>query len=55
MNYILFNPLSGHGKSAECAAKISADCKDASILVDMTSVDYSELFSNEVSRAIVNP
>ncbi len=45
MNYILFNPASGHGRSAECAAKIGGECKDNSSLIDMTSVNYSELFS----------
>lgn len=44
MNYILYNPHSGHGKSYECADKIFAQCKEKARIIDMTAVNYSELF-----------
>ena len=45
MNYILYNPLSGHGKSAESAKKLNSECPDESIAIDMTEISYSDLFS----------
>ena len=45
MNYILFNPHSGHGKSVECAEKINAEYKDGSKTVDITKVCYAELLN----------
>ena len=49
MNYILFNPNSGHGKSEECAVKINAESKDESKVIDITEVNYRDLISELTS------
>ena len=46
MNYILYNPISGHGKCKEYAEKIKASLAAEAELLDMTALSsYSELFS----------
>ncbi len=43
MNYILYNPISGHGNCKEVAEKLSERIQDSS-LVDMTAVDSLAAF-----------
>ena len=46
MNYILYNPISGHGGSLECAEKIKAADDSQAKLVDITEINsYSEFIS----------
>ena len=44
MNYILYNPISGHGNCKVLAEKL-ADTKEACQLLDMTALSYSEFLS----------
>jgi len=53
MNYILFNPHSGLGKSKECATNINRECEGDSTVVDMTEVNYRELFEKVNERDTV--
>ena len=47
MNYILYNPISGHGGCLECAEKIKAGSDGEAKLLDMTKIDsYAELISS---------
>ncbi len=43
MNYILYNPISGHGNCKAIAEKLGAGSKEAK-LIDMTSISYSDFF-----------
>jgi diacylglycerol kinase family enzyme len=53
MNYILYNPHSGHGKSIECAEKINKESEVESTVIDMTSVDYPDLMSKLTSDDVI--
>ena len=44
MNYILYNPISGHGNCKELAEKIKNASDADSVLIDMTTLSYSEFF-----------
>lgn len=46
MNYILFNPHSGNGKSAECAERFASECADGARILDITEVCYAELLKS---------
>ena len=46
MNYILFNPHSGNGKSAECAERFASECSEGARILDITEVCYSELLKS---------
>ena len=45
MKYFLYNPISGHGKSREIAENMQSKLDEKATLMDMTKVDYSQLFS----------
>ena len=46
MNYVLYNPISGHGKSEELARSIVAKNSDTAKAVNMTEiVSYKDFFS----------
>ena len=45
MKYFLYNPISGHGKSREIAENMQSGLEEKAVMVDMTAVDYSQLFS----------
>lgn len=44
MNYILYNPISGHGNCKELAEKIKNSNVGKSALIDMTELSYSDFF-----------
>lgn len=49
MNYILYNPISGNGKSKELAEGLKKSSESDSSLVDMTAIDSYEDFFKDVS------
>jgi diacylglycerol kinase family enzyme len=49
MNYILFNPNSGCGKSTEYAERLNEACGGESAVIDMTRIKYSEFFEGITS------
>ena len=54
MNYILYNPISGHGNCKELAEGIKNSSSMESTLVDMTTLDYSEFFKEISPNPLTN-
>ena len=54
MNYILYNPISGHGKSEEIARSIEEKNKGGAKCVDMTKIEsYSDFFSDVAADDVI--
>ena len=53
MNYILYNPISGYGNCKELAEKIKNASDADSVLIDMTTLSYSEFFKGKGSEDTV--
>lgn len=54
MNYILYNPISGHGKSEEIARSIEEKNKGGAECVDMTKIEaYADFFSGVAADDVI--